>query len=162
MAYTALFKYIYYMAYSIQSPFGRIDYYDNNGFDCIAQYSDKEGIMFGNYTKERIKLTPDSSNMVAVFRITKRKTKQFTLNNGAPINIGDIVFYIANSGLAGILPYQYTGIITNSFDNTKYHLFISEHMVSTVFIKVGGENRSISYGKLFHTLKEATMYKKKR
>lgn len=61
------------MAYTIQSPFGRIDYYDNYGFDCIAQYTDKDGIMFGNYTKERIELTPESSNMVAVFRITKRK-----------------------------------------------------------------------------------------
>lgn len=61
------------MAYTIQSPFGRIDYYDDYGFDCIAQYSDNEGILFGNYTKERIALTPDSSNMVAVFRITKRK-----------------------------------------------------------------------------------------
>lgn len=61
------------MAYSIQSPFGRIDYYDNYGFDYIAQYNDKDGIMFGNYTKERIKLTPSTSNIVAVFRITKRK-----------------------------------------------------------------------------------------
>lgn len=158
MACTAYFK-NYYMSYTIQSPFGRIDYYNDYGFDCIAQYSDKEGIMFGNYTKERIELTPDSSNMVAVFRITKRKIKQFILNNGVPINIGEIVFYVANSGLAGIFKYQYIGIITNSFDNIKYHIFISEHMVGILFIKVGGENRSISYGRIFHTLKEATMYK---
>lgn len=73
------------MAYAIDSPFGRIDYYDDYGFDCIAQYSDKDGIMFGNYTKERIELTPDSSNMVAVFRITKRKQITVVYWHGKPL-----------------------------------------------------------------------------
>lgn len=63
------------MGHTIQSAFGRIDYFDNHGFDCIAQYNDEFGIMFGNHTKERINKTPDSSNIVAVFRITKRKKR---------------------------------------------------------------------------------------
>lgn len=147
------------MAYTIQSPFGRIDYYDNYGLDYIAQYSDKHGIMFGNYTKEGIAKIPDSNNIVSVFRITKRKTNKFNLKNGTPVGIGDIVFYVANSGSAGIFKYQYAGIITNSFDNFQYHLFISEHMVSTVLINVENENTSISYPKLFPTLEDATKYK---
>jgi len=73
------------MAYATDSPFGRIDYYDDYGFDYIAQYSDKGGIMFGNYTKERIELTPDSSNMVAVFRITKRKQITIAYWHGRPL-----------------------------------------------------------------------------
>lgn len=73
------------MAYTIKSPFGEVQYYDNYGFDCIAQYNDKYGIMFGNYTKERIELTPDSSNMVAVFRITKRKQITIAYWHGKPL-----------------------------------------------------------------------------
>lgn len=146
------------MAYTIQSPLGRIEYFDDYGFDYIAQFRDEHGIMFANYTKERA-VIGFSTNAVAVFRITKRKTKQFSLNNGVPVNIGDIVFYVANSGLAGIFEYQYAGTIISSFDKTEYHLFLSEYLVSTVSIKVGNERRSISYDKLFSTLEDATKYK---
>lgn len=57
----------------IKTPFGNVTYFQNYGFDYIAQYNDKHGVMFGNYTKERINKTPTTSNIVAVFKIKKRK-----------------------------------------------------------------------------------------
>jgi hypothetical protein len=150
------------MAYTINSPFGAITYYDNYGFDYIAQYSDKCGIMFGNYTKERMKITPDTHNITCVFRITKRKPimQIFILKCGASVNMGDVVYYVANSGAAGIFKYQYVGVIRNAFDDIEYHLFLSEYMVSTISIQTGNESRSISHKKLFPTLEGAIEYKK--
>lgn len=71
------------------------------------------------------------------------------------VNIGDIVFYVANVGMAGIFHYQYAGIIKSSFDDLEYHLFLSEYMVSTLIIKVGCENRNILYNRIFATIEMA-------
>lgn len=56
------------MAYTIKTPLGKITYYDNYGFPCIAQMVDEDGAMFANYTEERIKLTPNDSLIVAIWR----------------------------------------------------------------------------------------------
>lgn len=74
-----------------------------------------------------------------------------TLTDGRPINIGDIVFYVSNSGAAGIFKYQYMGVIKDVFTKNEYHLFLSEYMLSTITIDTRRVQTSISHKKLFST-----------
>jgi hypothetical protein len=87
------------------------------------------------------------------------QTQTFNLKCGASVNIGDVVYYVANTGTAGIFKYQYAAVVRNVFDNIEYHLFLSEYLVSTIAIKTGNENRSINYKKIFPTLEGAIEYK---
>lgn len=73
------------------------------------------------------------------------------LNN---LKSGDVVYYIANTGTAGIFKYQYLGIFTDTANNEVKHLFISPHFLSTTTILVGREQFSRSIQILFLTEKE--------
>jgi hypothetical protein len=65
------------------------------------------------------------------------------------LSIGQIVYYIANTGSVGIFQYQYTGIIKNYFTGEDVHLFLSEYLLSTVVVQVGSEYKSRSVKKMF-------------
>lgn len=65
------------------------------------------------------------------------------------LKIGSIVFIVINTGAAGIFKYQYIGIVKSSFNNLEYHVFLSEHFVSTVCIEKGKEKTSSSIKNIF-------------
>ena len=73
---------------------------------------------------------------------------------------GDIIFYVANTGTAGIFKYQYLGVFTCHKDNIEKHLFISEYFVSTVCLLKGKEGQSRALKYIFLTENEAVEYQK--
>lgn len=73
---------------------------------------------------------------------------------------GDIIFYVANSGTAGIFKYQYLGVFKCHKDTTEKHLFISEYFVSTVCLLKGKEGQSRALKSIFLTENEAVEYQK--
>ena len=75
------------------------------------------------------------------------------------LKYGGIVYNVANSGSAGIFKYQYIGIHTDTSNNEKKHVFISEHFVSTICLLMD-LSRSRSLKQLFLTEQEAKEYHK--
>lgn len=75
------------------------------------------------------------------------------------LKYGDIVYYVSNSGSAGIFKYQYIGIHTDHKNNEQNHVFISEYFVSTVCIQMD-LSTSRNLKRLFLTEKEAKDYHK--
>lgn len=115
------------MSYSLNHPIhGRIDYYSNDGFDYIAQRKDQHGIMFCNYTKERIELETDDSNMVAIFHITKRKTKAnkvyYLVYNNETLVIHRPFEYMCKEITALLKKHSYLKYINTSHPKTKHIL----------------------------------------
>lgn len=78
-----------------------------------------------------------------------------TVTEFASLKVGQIVYYVSNTGMAGIFRYQYIGIVKNSFNGIDTHVLLSEHMVSTRAIEVGKEKTSRSLPDLFSDEKEA-------
>lgn len=70
------------------------------------------------------------------------------------LNAGDVLWFLSNTGAAGVFRYQYLGILNNHGDGLNYHVFASEKFLSTVAIEVGKEQRSRSINRLFKTEKE--------
>lgn len=71
------------------------------------------------------------------------------------LKVGDIVWYLSNTGMAGLSKYQYIGIFKSHTDNIDYHVFLSEYFCSTRAIEKGREHRSISMNSMFLTESEA-------
>ncbi len=75
------------------------------------------------------------------------------------IKYGDLVYYVSNSGRAGLFTYQYIGLHTCHKEKIKKHIFISEYFLSTVCILDDNLNRSRYLKTIFLTEKEAIAYK---
>ena len=73
----------------------------------------------------------------------------------------DIIFYVANTGTAGIFNYQYLGVFeTHGKEKQRKHLFISEFFLSTLTVTEGRESNSINIKVLFFTENDAKEYQK--
>lgn len=78
-----------------------------------------------------------------------------TIEQFSTVNKGDVVFYVSNTGSAGIFKYQYLGVFTCHHDRIEKHLFISEYFLSTVCLLKGRENQSRALKEIFFTQEEA-------
>lgn len=76
------------------------------------------------------------------------------------LNYGDLVYYVNNSGTAGLFVYQYIGLHNCHKEKEKKHVFISEYFLSTVCILDENIQGSRNLKALFLTEKEAINYKK--
>jgi hypothetical protein len=75
------------------------------------------------------------------------------------LRTASIVFFVINTGGAGIGKYQYLGVFKEHNDNKYVHLFLSEYFLSTVTIEVGKESDSRRLKNLFLTEQEAKDHK---
>ena len=75
------------------------------------------------------------------------------------LKYGSIVYYVTDSGRAGIKKYQYIGVHTDHHNNEQKHVFISEYFVSTVCLLMD-LSRSWHLKTIFLTEKEAKEYHK--
>jgi hypothetical protein len=78
-----------------------------------------------------------------------------TIDQFKKLSRGDLVWYVANSGAAGISQYQYIGVHQSHIDGRLYHVFLSPYFVSTVVLSYRELYRSRHIKNLFLTEQDA-------